>query len=398
MITRPGWLVTIGSIVCIVVARLLGSLELFLLGVIGLAVMAFAVGFVWARRLRLEVSRQIIPARVHAGTQSRVDLSIVNRGTRRTPVLRLRDAVAGTRGANLLIGPLDPGAGARASYRLPTERRGIVEIGPMQLMVTDPFGLAQSTVTGAGVARLTVYPPMHRLASLPSTAGSEPNAGYERNRTLNHGGDEFYALRPFTVGDELRRVHWPSSARHDELLVRQEELPWQGRITVVVDNTRSRMPADALDLGATIAASIIHAAHLKGNQVRVVTADGADSGFTTGNAQFESLLELLALVEPRADASLQHALDTAATHLRHGGVVVITGDLDNTGLAAVNRLSRSFAAVTAVLLDPSAWDADAPEGPTALSRRLVRITRSAPFPDAWHRAMSSHARPVGASR
>jgi uncharacterized protein (DUF58 family) len=397
MITRTGWLVAIGSIACLIVARLLGSLELFLLGVIGLFVMVLALALVWTRRVRLEVSRRIIPARVHAGTQSRVDLSIVNRGTRRTPVLRLRDAVAGTRGANLLVGPLDPGAGARASYRLPTERRGIVEIGPMNLIVTDPFGLAQSTITGAGVARLTVYPPMHRLGSLPTTGGSDPTSGFERNRTLNRSGDEFYALRPFSVGDELRRVHWPSSARHDELLVRQEELPWQGRITVALDNTRSRMPDDALDLGATIAASIVHAAHQKGNQVRIVTADGSDSGFTTGNAQLESLLELLAVVEPRTDASLQHALDTAATQLRHG-VVVVTGDLDNAGLAAVNKLSRSFAAVTAVLIDRSAWDPKAPEGPQALTRRLVRITRSAPFPEAWHRAMASSARPVGAPR
>jgi uncharacterized protein (DUF58 family) len=261
----------------------------------------------------------------------------------------------------------------------------------MQLIVTDPFGLARATIAGAGLSRLTVYPPMHRLGALPSTGGADPHAGLDRRRTLNRGGDEFYALRPFSIGDELRRVHWPSTARHDELLVRQDELSWQGRITVVIDNTKSRMVPEALDLATTVAASVLQAAHNRGNLVRLVTADGTDSEFTTGNAQLESLLELLAVIQPRTDASLQHALDCAATNMRHGGAVIITSELDNTGLAAVQRLARSFSSITTVIVDRSAWDGSEPENGAAATRRLIRITRDAPFPEVWHRAMSPSA-------
>jgi uncharacterized protein (DUF58 family) len=236
---------------------------------------------------------------------------------------------------------------------------------------------------------------MHRLAALPPTGGADPHAGLEVHRTLNRGGDEFYALRPFTVGDELRRVHWPATARHDELLVRQDELPWQGRLTVVIDNTRGRMAPEALDIAVTVAASVLQAAHRKGNLVRVVTADGTDSGFTSGNAQFESLLELLAVLEPRSDAAFQHALDRAATQVRHGGAVTITPELDAVGLAAVQRLSRGFSAITTVLVDRSAWDPHAPDGPPAATRRLLRITRQDPFPDVWHRAMAQPFVPAG---
>lgn len=396
MVTRQGWLVAIGSLVCVVAARLLGSLELFLLGVIGLAVVVFAVVHVLLRRLRVEVVRDIMPPRVHAGGTSRVDLSVRNHGTRRTPVLRLRDPVTGTRGANLLIGPLAPGEAARASYRLPTERRGIVEIGPMQLLVTDPFGLAQTTLDGPSVASLTVYPPAHRLGALPPTGGSDPHAGLDRRRTLHRGGDDFHALRPFTIGDELRRVHWPSTARHDELMVRQDELAWQGRLTVVVDNSPKVAPL-ALDLASSVAASVLQTGHRKGNLVRLVTGDGLDSGFTSGNAQLESLLELLAVLQPSPTASLNHALDRAATQVRNGGAVVITPEEDTTRLADVQRLGRTFSSVTVVVLDPSAWDTDAPEGPAAAGRRMVRITRSAPFPEVWHRAMASGVDALGAS-
>jgi uncharacterized protein (DUF58 family) len=396
MITRHGGLVFVGSLVCVVAARLLGSLELFLLGIIGFAVVVFAVGFVWIRRLRVEVTREIIPLRVHAGGSSRVDLTVVNRGTRRTPVLRLRDPVTGTRGANLLIGPLAPGDGARASYRLPTERRGIVEIGPMHLHVTDPFGLAHTTLEGPGVSRLTVYPPAYRLGALPPTGGSDPHAGVDRHHTLNRGGDEFHALRPFSVGDELRRVHWPSTARHDELMVRQDELPWQGRLTVIVDNAARDVSPLALDLATSVAASVLQSAHNRGNYVRLVTGDGTDSGFTSGNAQLESLLELLAVLQPRSDATLVTALDRAATHLRHGGVVVVAPELDSTALVDVQRLSRAFSSVTVVLLDRSSWDPDAPEGAPAAGRRMLRVTRTNPFPEIWHRAMSAGVDAVGA--
>jgi uncharacterized protein (DUF58 family) len=398
MITRQGWLVAAGSFVCVFAARLLGSLELFLLGIIGFAVVAFSVAFVWMRRLRVEVAREIVPARVHAGGTSRVDLSIVNRGTRGTPVLRLRDPVTGTRGANLLIGPLAPGDGTRASYRLPTDRRGIVEIGPMALVVTDPFGLAQSTLAGPETSKLTVYPPSFRLGVLPPTGGADPHAGLDRHRTLNRGGEDFHALRAWSVGDELRRVHWPSTARHDELMVRQDEFPWQGRLTVMVDNSAARVAPLALDLATSVAASLLQSAHQRGNHVRLVTADGTDSGFTSGNAQLDSLLELLAVLQPRRDADLGRAVDRAATHIRHGGAVAITPDLDSSAFSDVQRLARSFSSVTVVLLDDSAWDADAEEGPPAAGRRVVRVSRSAPFPEVWHRAMASGVDAVGARR
>jgi uncharacterized protein (DUF58 family) len=395
MVTRQGWIAAIASLACMIVARLLGSLELFLLGVIGVAVVVFAVAFVWVRRLRVEVVRDIVPLRVHAGGTSRVDLTVVNRGTRRTPVLRLRDPVTGTRGANLLIGPLAPGDAARASYRLPTERRGIVDIGPMQLTVTDPFGLAQTGLDGPAPASLTVFPPAYPLGVLPPSGGSDPHAGFDRHRTLNRGGDEFHALRPFAVGDELRRVHWPSTARHDELMVRQDELPWQGRLTVIIDNSIT-VPMPALDLATSVAASVLQTGHHKGNLVRLVTGNGLDSGFTSGNAQLESLLELLAVLQPRPDASIARALDGAATQVRNGGAVVVTPESDPAKLADVQRLGRGFASVVLVLLDPSAWDPDVPEGAPAAGRRVVRISRSAPFPEAWHRSMSAGLDAAGA--
>ena len=67
-------------------------------------------------------------------------------------MLTLHDAVSGTRGARLLVAPLGHGEAARAAYRLPTEHRGVLTIGPLEVELTDPFGLARSTDPGVGRA------------------------------------------------------------------------------------------------------------------------------------------------------------------------------------------------------------------------------------------------------
>ena len=173
-------------------------------------------------------------------------------------------------------------------------------------------------------------------------------------------------------------------------MVRQDELPWQGRLAVVVDNTEGRLPEEGLDLAVSIAASVVVAAHQKGNLVRVVTGDGTDSGYLSGNAQVESLLEMLAVLEPHRRAALNTALDRAAMQQRTGGVVVITGELDSSRLVGVRRLSRSFSWVTSVIVDKSAWDPTADiEGLPMSSRRMVRVSKNAPFPLVWNAGMAS---------
>src|SRR5262249_33616548 len=130
-------------------------------------------------RVRIEVARELHPPRVHAGTPSRVDVRVQNRGGGRSPLLSLHDAVSGTRGARLLVGPLAPGESARAAYRLPTERRGILTIGPLDVELSDPFGMARLTMTASGASELTVYPHVDDIEPLPMTTGNDPLAGAE---------------------------------------------------------------------------------------------------------------------------------------------------------------------------------------------------------------------------
>ena len=261
VLTRQGWLVGVGAGALLLAGRVLGLVELFALGVVAAALL---VGRVRARQPpRASSSRwaaAVHPARVHVGTSSRVDLTIRNLRATGTPVLRLRDPVSGTRGADLLVPPLGRGERTVAAYRLPTDRRGLVQIGPLEVVVGDPFGLDQprhrrrahassspSTRTSTRSTRSPTPP-----ATTRSPAPRQPNS-------LGRTGEDFYALRPYVVGDDLRRIHWPSSARHDELLVRQNELPWQGRTTVLLDVRKAAHAGESLEVAVSAAASIVAA-------------------------------------------------------------------------------------------------------------------------------------------
>jgi uncharacterized protein (DUF58 family) len=277
VLTRQGWLVGLGAALLLLGGRILGLFEVFALGVIATTLLIGSAVLVRAARLELEVGRVVHPARVHVGQRSRVDLSVRNTRGRRTPVLRLRDPVSGTRGADLLVPPLASAERSVAAYRLPTERRGIVRIGPLDVVVTDPFGLVDLATAGAPEVQLTVLPHIDPVAPLPYTSAHDPQAGIRQLNSLGRTGEEFYALRPFTVGDDLRRVHWPSSARLDELMVRQNELPWQGRTTVLLDVRDAAHHGDSIEVAVSAAASIVAATARRQELVRRVTTGGSDS-------------------------------------------------------------------------------------------------------------------------
>ncbi|MEZ5140922.1 MAG: DUF58 domain-containing protein [Acidimicrobiales bacterium] len=396
MLTRQGWICAGVALVLLAAGRILGTLELFLLGAVLAALVLVCAAYVALRRLHVDVVRELHPPRVHAGSPSRVDLRVENRGGRTSPVLGLRDAVSGTRGAHLLVGPLAPDATARAAYRLPTERRGILEIGPLRAELTDPFGMARMSMTASGVSELTVYPHIDEIAPVPQTTGNDPLAGAEHPNALGRNGEDFYALRQYVVGDDLRRVHWPSTARHDELMVRQDELPWQGRATVLVDNRAAATSPESLELVVSAAASIVNAGARRQDLVRLITADGADSGFAAGHGHVEAIMEHLASVEASPDeAGLRRVVERVAQSSTGGALVVVcTARLPTADRDRLRRLRSRFGSLTIVCFDESAADPAAPEVPRDGGDGLLWVTRQRPFREVWNRAMRPRAGPT----
>ena len=268
------------------------------------------------------------------------------RGHRRRP--RRDDIAAGRRPAHA------------ATYRLPTDRRGLLDIGPLQARRTDPFGVASRTTEVAGPAHLTVLPSVEPLHRLPESAGvDDPLAGASRPIAGSPGGGGFAALREYVAGDDLRRVHWPSSARTGDLLVRKEDPPWQGHLTLLLDARAGHVSAERFEYAVTGAASIVHAVSRLGDRIRLLITDGTDSGLVDARAARETLLEHLALVEVHDDAASLPVPPLDGR--RHTGtLVVLTGRLDAADLDLLRTLRTRFATLLVVVVgpEPAVGDAD----------------------------------------
>ena len=359
MPTRSGLAVAVAGVGLLMLGRVLGPIEFYVIGVIAIATSVLAILVRRFRASQISVSRRVTPGRVPAGESARVDLEIVNRSRSRSPLLSLRDSVTATRGVRLSIAPMAGSGRSHGAYRLPTSRRGVIEIGPMRIDDVDPMGLARRTHEIADKVRLIVHPPIEPLPVKRMPAGDDPLLGDELRQSLGLSTEDFDGLREYRVGDDPRRIHWPASAHHDDLLVRQYRPPRHGRLTVVID---TRPPGDreaALDRTTSVAASIAAVVLAAGDAVRVETTDGRSTPLLVGTSQLDSALEFLALLEG-GDEIISSAIPSPG-----GTVVAVSSDKRAAQDTSVRSLlGTRLRAALVITCDIDGWRPDSRGGGT----------------------------------
>ena len=261
VLTRQGW-VAAGRRRrrCWSRPALFGIIELYVAGAALVLLPLAALIYVRAARVRLRVRRSLSPTRVHAGDATRVELR--RHQPRQPPHAGAAPPRPGRRHPWRPAPPGPAAPGRVGAGRLPAahrRRRGIIAVGPLGV------GGRRSLRPGrpapprrAPVLELTVYPHVDRIAAPPRRRRPRPPRRRRQPERARPQGDDFYALREYVVGDDLRRVHWPSTARRDELMVRHDEMPWQDRTTVVLDVRRASHTAASLERAVSAAASVDH--------------------------------------------------------------------------------------------------------------------------------------------
>jgi uncharacterized protein (DUF58 family) len=342
-----------------------------------------------------------------------VELTVRNQLLRSSPVVTVCDPFEdGRRTTSFLVAPLGPGQAARTVYHLPADRRGVFNIGPLELRLTDPFGLVSRNEPGAPPSVLTVHPRVDRVLAPPVTAGFERESA-EGATVLGLDGEEFYAVREYRTGDDLRRVHWSSTARLGEVMIRQEEALRTGRLTLGVD-LRREVWEDAggpLEEALSAAASVADAGLWARLQVRLVTTAPSDTGFGTSVVHRAAILDSLAIAgthgPPRPAStgagtapseaagstgiSLALLLGSAGHTRGSGALVVITSERATPAdLVSVGRMGRGGRLLTVVVVSTGSHASGAPAVP--LRATVVRTGPGAPFAEAWDRAMASQGR------
>jgi uncharacterized protein (DUF58 family) len=338
-LTRRGWSLAGAAAGLIVAGRLLGTVELAVLAT-GVAIL-LAIGALWTRtrRFTLVARRVVRPARLHVGGDGRVDLVVTNQADRSTPMLAITDVFDdGRRAARFVLPPLPPDCTARAAYRIPTSRRGRYQIGPLTVAVTDPFGVARRSWTLASPSEVLVCPRIHDILA-PRQAGGRVVASVEtvQARAQAADGEEFLTLREYQVGDDLRRVHWRSSARLGELMIRQDEAQWRARSVVVLDTRPEAHRGSSFEIAVEATASIVDRLTRMRRRIDVSTSDGAPLTSPRSRDSW-AVMDRLATIEPDGSDRFAAVLASHGTHRTAALVVAVAGSLtaaDASTLAAL---------------------------------------------------------------
>ena len=383
-LSATGWGTLAGGAVLTTAGYAFGYGEAAALGTTGMLAVAAAV--LWALPApALGAERRIAPGRVGRGDPAEAAVTLTNTGGRTRRGLRAVDR-CGDRDITVDVPPLGPGTSHELRYPLPTARRGRVPVGPLRLERADPLGLARRTRPYGAAETLLVRPRVRPLPVLPS--GQAHHVEGPDSGTADDGSLTFHALREYVLGDDLRRVHWRSTARTGTLMVRQlVDVPLP-RTTLVLDTRRrAYVSEDDFELAVDCAASVAYAAarfhfpvHLVSEAGPVLRTDGSGS-------DGEALLDGLAVVRRSDLTSVAAAFDALESRRGGGALVVVTGTGDTRGLSAVDRVRHRFDRVT--LLHAGADHTAPPEasgpGPDVPQLRVASLDELAA---GWHREAS----------
>ncbi|GAA1753679.1 hypothetical protein GCM10009834_08340 [Streptomonospora arabica] len=301
--TARGWLVLAGGAALLVAGAGFGYRELLVLGAVPFAVVLVSVALVG--RLRpMQVRRSVATPRVSPGDEVEVVLGTDEDGRGRGAHL-LADRVAGPTGARSVELPATRSGDPRpAGYRLRAERRGVLDLGPLESRRRDPLGLAAARRVSGGTDRIWVHPRWETLGAMPVGRSDDPQGVFDGGRA---GSVSFHTLRDYVAGDDVRHIHWRSTARQGKLMVREHLDTSHTRISVVADD-RGGAAGDelaALDEVASAAASVVAAA-VEGRWACELRLVGGRSVESTG--RLAPMLDLLAEAHPNPGADLAREL------------------------------------------------------------------------------------------
>ncbi|MEU3610485.1 DUF58 domain-containing protein [Streptomyces sp. NPDC035033] len=352
-----------------VCAYVLGQADLLRVGLL-LAGLPLICALVLHRtRYRVATSRRLTPRRVEAGTEARVQLRMENVSKLPTGLLMLQDHVPYMLGPRprFVLDRVEAGGRREVSYRVRSDLRGRFPLGPLQLRLSDPFGMCELTRSFSAYDTLTVVP---RTTALPPVrlGGEASGYGDGLQRTLALAGDDDIIPRAYRHGDDLRRVHWRSTARYGELMVRREEQPQRSHCTVLLDTRRAGYqgsgPDSAFEWAVSGAASVLTHMLERGYAVRLLTDTGAavpgegSDGYTgTSGDSAETaglMMDTLAIVDHSDGAGLSRASDV----LRAGSdglLVAFLGDLDEEQASLAARMRGRAGTAVAFVLDSGTW-------------------------------------------
>ncbi|SCL18341.1 Uncharacterized conserved protein, DUF58 family, contains vWF domain [Micromonospora pallida] len=385
-------------------ALLLGERDLLRVAVLLAVLPLLAAAYVGRSRYKLACVRSLDPHRAPVGASSRVVLRLQNMSRLPTGTLLLEDRLPYALGSRprVVLERLGAHQASSVAYTVRADVRGRYEVGPLGVRMTDPFGLCELSRAFPSTDRLTVIPQVTPLPSI-RLPGEYAGSGDSRARSVAVHGEDDAATREYRRGDDLRRVHWKSTARTGELMVRREEQPWESRATVVLDTRayghRGEGPTASFEWAVSAAASITVHLRQAGYKLRMVTGSGADvdAAEATGDGV---LLDHLAEVRLEQRGELTTLVERVRQRADGGLIIALLGSLSTAEAQLLAALRGNGATCVAFLLDSSSWlnlperaraEAQQAHGSAALALlqsgwRVIGVEHGSQLPALWPQA------------
>lgn len=400
-----------------VCAAVLNERDLLRVALFVVALPLLIAVFVSAARVRMGAMRTLLPERIAVGRSGEVQLDLWRSGRLPGGEVLLEDGVPYALGSRprFVVERLPQHRAVALRYPLQPVLRGIQQVGPLRATITDPFGLCEFERELIGHSRLLVVPTVAGLRGLPSGAGI--GSGDDGSIRLHAGqGEADVVVRQYRQGDDLRKVHWRSTARRDEIMVRVEERPWRGGTTVLLDRRTAAHhgtgPTASIEWAVSFAASVCLHLRRCAHRVRLVSEHGsllADTPGEGGEHYDNLVLDALAALQPTHQRDITSGYDLAEGQ----ELIAVLGTVSNDSVHELTRYRPRGVRSLAVLLDTPAWSAgvSAPAQRAAATEESAALLRAAgwavvvvgpesPMPQVWTelcRAAASRGALIGGS-
>lgn len=273
-----------------VTGLVLGWLEVLVVAIVLTVALVAAIVFVLGR-LRYDVTLTLTQSRVTVGDPAVGRLDVRNAASR--PLLPSVMELPVGRGTAAFPVPRMRGGGTHEEiFRVPTRRRSVITVGPVKSVRADPLGLLRREVTWTDSQELYVHPAVKNLAS--SSTGLLRDLEGRATTDLTDSDISFHALREYAPGDDLRHIHWKTTARTGTLMVRQFEETRRSHLAVLL-STRAQDYADdeEFELAVSVCGSLGLQAIKEDRGVTVLVHTGSLRG-----DHHTRLLDDLSRVEP----------------------------------------------------------------------------------------------------
>ena len=386
-LTASGLMLLVGSMGAWLLGRFIGGRPLYLLAYGGflVLVLSWSIG---RRPLPLEGTRLETRARRREGETITMDVVLTTRQRLNTFILEEHVPPVLGLNARIPVASLEPDDSVEHSYQLTCWRRGVYQLGPLVARWGDPFGFTERETVLCEPFEFLVHPSTEGARDRPFTRLWEDPPVRPPVSKPWPSGMEFYGMREYVPGDDVRRIVWRAYARTGQLLVREAEQGITDQVHIILDGNRANhskgVYSESFETGVRAAASLAEWHIREGLSVTIEGNVQRHIGPIRGPGSRMEMLDALARVDLEDEPVTEALTRIVFNRGRDAHVVVITPLLEAEATAVLELLvQRGWSVLVVALL----WDELAAETLVAAAKlgcQVAEIRPNAPLAVAFH--------------